>query len=266
MSDTLKSALSQRPRLQLQNDAMLFETFKLNSLWGFIAAALLTASICLSERFFTFFMGNRFHVSAHSPKTVALRKTSLYALVTTLRLSYMLISMSLHVGLIAIIVISLSIGQFYIEYKEASVSDVHSSGVTGSLSSKISPYSPIPNQAEVSPRRRYHRKLSTDDVELAITPSTSRSDVAISWTKPSYRSSRDQARKIMQGTSSNSTLRNHQRNGSSSSARGAGFNRGVYIHARQSSNPQNGLTHSNSARKALFHIGSADDEKSTDTD
>jgi len=145
-------------------------------------------------------------------------------------------------SLIAIIVLSLSIGQLCIEYYEASAMDPHHRPANP-LSSKASPYSPIPTQPMSPPYRKPYTMCSTDDVELAVTPSTSRSDVATSWPKPSFRNSRDQAKRTGLGSASSSTLRNHQRNCSSSSVRGPGFSRPAASHARQSSNHQNGLTH-----------------------
>jgi len=248
-----------------QSEIVLFQTIRLNSLWGFILASVLTATICLLERAFTFLLSERFHPPRSGSRiSTAARKTALYSVVTTLRLLYMLISMSLHAGLIAVIVLSLSLGQFCIECIESSDS-VPSSGrpAESLLYSKDSPYSPLASHYDSSPRHR-----DADDFELARTPS-SRSDVGAPW-KPSRHHKKDSkliARQIMTGSSSSNTLRNHSRQNSYPSARAnaSPLRSGCapYAHARHASG---GLTPTGTARKALFHIGSADDEKSTDSD
>ncbi|KAL4069824.1 hypothetical protein V8B97DRAFT_640014 [Scleroderma yunnanense] len=80
---------------------VLFSSLRLGSLWSFLLSSILVQPRWVSR----------------SRLLCAGWNASLYGLVTLCRLLYMLVAMSYQVGMIAIVVISLSIGQFIIEYR-----------------------------------------------------------------------------------------------------------------------------------------------------
>ncbi|KAI9444634.1 hypothetical protein H4582DRAFT_832619 [Lactarius indigo] len=100
---------------------VLFPGLRLKSLGAFICAAFLAAALCLLERSLTFALSRHwspFRAVRQSRTRRALWRSGLYAVATLLRLLYMLLSMTFHVWLILIIVLSLAAGQFFIEYFE----------------------------------------------------------------------------------------------------------------------------------------------------
>ncbi|KAI0308359.1 hypothetical protein B0F90DRAFT_162270 [Multifurca ochricompacta] len=100
---------------------VLFAGLRLTSFGTFISAAILSAAICLIERLLTFALSRNwapFRVFRQSRVHNALWRAGLYAAATLLRLLYMLLSMTFHVWLILIIVLSLAAGQFIIDYFE----------------------------------------------------------------------------------------------------------------------------------------------------
>lgn len=102
---------------------VLFPSLRLTSLGAFVCAALLAAALCLLERLLTFALSRHwlpFHAVRKSRSRRALWRAGLYAVATLLRLLYMLLSMTFHVWLILTIVLSLAVGQFFIEYYEQS--------------------------------------------------------------------------------------------------------------------------------------------------
>ncbi|KAL4070722.1 hypothetical protein J3A83DRAFT_3254403 [Scleroderma citrinum] len=98
---------------------VLFSSLRLGSLWSFLLSSILVGVICLLERFLTALSGEKVQPRwvSRSRLLCAGWNASLYGLVTLCRLLYMLVAMSYQVGMIAIVVISLSIGQFIIEYR-----------------------------------------------------------------------------------------------------------------------------------------------------
>ncbi|KIO24606.1 hypothetical protein M407DRAFT_26034 [Tulasnella calospora MUT 4182] len=113
-------------------DTLLFGGLQLTSWTSFIVGILLTSTICLFERFITLLLSSktlpaRCRIDG-CPFRTALLRTSLYALATLLRLAYMLLSMTMHIGIILTIVFSLSVGQFCIEYRQASPSSASGGG------------------------------------------------------------------------------------------------------------------------------------------
>jgi len=99
----------------------LFPGLRLTSLGTFITAAALALLICLAERALTFALSRHWvpiRAIRQSCAHTALWRAGLYALVTLLRLLYMLLSMTNHAWLILVIVLSLAAGQFFIEYYE----------------------------------------------------------------------------------------------------------------------------------------------------
>jgi len=110
---------------------ILFPSVRLTSFGTFVSAAALSATICLTERSLTFALSRHwipFRTIRHSRVHSALWRAALYALATLLRLLYMLLSMTFHVWLILIIVLSLALGQFFIEFYEHAHSPDHRNG------------------------------------------------------------------------------------------------------------------------------------------
>ncbi|KAG9010535.1 hypothetical protein FRB90_007780 [Tulasnella sp. 427] len=151
-----------------QEETLLFGGLQLTSWSSFIVGILLTSTICLLERFITLLLSSktlpaRCKIDGH-PLRVALLRTGLYAVATLLRLAYMLLSMTLHLGIILTIVVSLSIGQFCIEYRQACPSS--SSGASGNRSGY---YTPLPvyassNDVESGSRQSFRHSNSGHDL------------------------------------------------------------------------------------------------------
>ncbi|KAI0066496.1 hypothetical protein BV25DRAFT_1796898 [Artomyces pyxidatus] len=140
---------------------VLFTGLRLTSLGSFLSAAVLTIILCSAERrALTFALArqwNPWRVIRRSRLRTALWRTGLYWVVTLLRLLYMLISMTFHVWLIAVIVTSLSVGQFIIECLD----QPHSPGVRDSYrlhEPLLSPTSPIPSDKPYTARPRAKSK------------------------------------------------------------------------------------------------------------
>ncbi|KAJ8518779.1 hypothetical protein ONZ45_g4211 [Pleurotus djamor] len=97
---------------------ILLPSVQLNSLPGFLLGSLLTIAVCLTERLLTFAGEKQWvpsKVKASRFKFAAWKALS-YWIVTFLRLMYMLIAMSLHLGIIVVIVTTLATAQFFIEF------------------------------------------------------------------------------------------------------------------------------------------------------
>ncbi|KAI6135507.1 hypothetical protein EDD17DRAFT_685688 [Pisolithus thermaeus] len=97
---------------------VLFHSLRVDSFWTFFLSSVLVAVICLVERFLTAFSSKKFRPRWASRSQVACASwdASLYGLVTLFRVLYMLVIMSYQAGIIAVAVISLSVGQFLVEY------------------------------------------------------------------------------------------------------------------------------------------------------
>lgn len=100
--------------------AFMFRSLRITSWPTFVAACLITAAICLSERYLTYLMSTKWTpFGKKSPVAVSLFRSAMYWIVTMERLMYMLIAMSFHAGLILVVVTSLTFGQFFVELQEA---------------------------------------------------------------------------------------------------------------------------------------------------
>jgi len=97
---------------------VLFSGLRLDGPRQFAVASVLVATVCLSERLLTHLLYVRWEpLGVNSGRvTRASWRTMLYWSVMLSRVTYMLISMTFNIGLILVIVTSLSIGQFLIEY------------------------------------------------------------------------------------------------------------------------------------------------------
>jgi len=96
---------------------VLFSFIQLDSSWGFVFGAILTAAICASERLLAYAFEHQWGPGRirRSRFSNALWRTGMYWILSSLRLAYMLIAMTMHAGLILIAVTTLALGQFFIE-------------------------------------------------------------------------------------------------------------------------------------------------------
>jgi len=100
---------------------VLFENLRLESFWGFFVGAILTSALCLTERLLTFAVSNHWCPSPSIKSSKwrnALWRSGLYWIATLIRLLYMLIAMSYHIGLIIVTATALTAGQFIIELRD----------------------------------------------------------------------------------------------------------------------------------------------------
>ncbi|KAJ7608650.1 copper transporter [Roridomyces roridus] len=108
-------------------DHVLFSSIHVDSLGGFLLGALLTSLVCALERLLTF--ASEHHWSpgwvARSRGANALWRSGMYSVVVSLRLAYMLIAMSMHAGLLLVLVATLGICQFFIELRTPHRRDLH---------------------------------------------------------------------------------------------------------------------------------------------
>lgn len=104
--------------VSFSGEHVLFHSLRLDSFWTFCLGSILVVVICLVERFLTAFSNKiaRPRWASRSRLTCAGWDAALYGLVTLFRVLYMLIIMSYQAGIITVAVISLSIGQFFVEY------------------------------------------------------------------------------------------------------------------------------------------------------
>jgi len=80
-------------------------------------ASLVAFIICISERLLSFAIDTEWepHSLKLSRRLLALWRAWIYSIVTSLRLCYMLVAMTFHIGLLLVIVVTLSSAQFFIE-------------------------------------------------------------------------------------------------------------------------------------------------------
>ncbi|KAF9486479.1 copper transporter [Pholiota conissans] len=99
---------------------ILLPSLVLHSLGTFLAACIIIVFVCVLERLFTFLLNKEWAPRrlGRSRLPIALWRTGLYSVATFLRLCYMLVAMSCHLGLIFAIVITLSTAQFVIELQK----------------------------------------------------------------------------------------------------------------------------------------------------
>ncbi|TFK41878.1 hypothetical protein BDQ12DRAFT_344067 [Crucibulum laeve] len=104
------------------NEHVLLSAVRLSSFPSFLAAAFLVIFVCLTERLASHALncqlGPRF--IQRSRWSWALWRSGLYWVVTFLRLCYMLAAMTFHLGLLLIIVTTLSVSQLVVELRSSS--------------------------------------------------------------------------------------------------------------------------------------------------
>lgn len=196
---TEQSSFNYGLHFAFQSDMVLFNNLVLSSWPEFWVTAAITCAICLLERLITMILASkaRWSRADSSPAAVVLWRTTLYAVVTTLRLMYMLISMTLHLGLIAVMVGSLAVGQMYIEYREVAASTGFSNN--SPIRAKASGYSPIsPNP--LNHHHHHHHPATYSEYDLEMANASFSSSPPPSTSSTAYDSgSRDKARQIMSG-------------------------------------------------------------------
>jgi len=149
-----------------RDEHVLFSSIVLHSTLSFLSVCLLIALICLLERFLTFSLDKQWAPQALnlSFARLALWRTGLYSVVTFLRLCYMFIAMTFHVGLVLVIVASLSVGQLAIELHN--IPKHHSfSRVEGDISRPLLP------QERVYHKTRPRSRSKPDDIFIHPTQS-----------------------------------------------------------------------------------------------
>ncbi|KAJ7665655.1 hypothetical protein B0H17DRAFT_288312 [Mycena rosella] len=103
----------------LKGTHVLFPFIYLESPGGFVLGSLLTVGLCASERLLGFAYEQHWGPAwvRRSRGANALWRAGMYWVLALLRLAYMLIAMTMHVGLILIAVTTLAAGQFFIELR-----------------------------------------------------------------------------------------------------------------------------------------------------
>ncbi|CAA7264817.1 unnamed protein product [Cyclocybe aegerita] len=121
-----------------QNEHVLFPFIVLRSASSFVVACIVVMLICLSERFISFALDKQWSPNTFrlSRMRIAVWRTGLYSCVTFLRLCYMLVAMSFHMGLIFTIVATLSIAQFFVELRNLPKSSSSGRGLIHKASSQ----------------------------------------------------------------------------------------------------------------------------------
>jgi len=274
MSEQAPARISQGLHFSFQGDVLLFGSLKLIGIANFCMAVVIVFAVCLLERYITLLlMLRRFPKRWQSditPTRAAIWRGGLYGGAVTLRLLYMLLSMSLHVGIIATIVLSLTFGQLVIEYHL----EAHKLlGASSAVGNKDAEYAPIPMYTPHSADR--FPGPPEDDLESA--PSYSGSHI--------WAGSRDKARQIMLGPTtaaapptspetqiqfagretSASRLTSGNLHGRQLSANS--FRRGGSFNTVQGLRRGNSITSTGSVgRRPLFQIGSGDEHTTSDSD
>jgi len=153
----------------LTGDHVLISFVRLDSFSGFFFGALLTSLICALERLLTF--ASERHWSplwiARSRGANALWRAGMYWVVVSLRLAYMLIAMTMHTGLLLVLVTTLAVGQFFIElWTPPQHRDLHNYSPV----SEEAPLYTLPSCEDVSP---FQRPRSKSKPEIFIHPTQS---------------------------------------------------------------------------------------------
>ncbi|RUS35457.1 hypothetical protein BC938DRAFT_483169 [Jimgerdemannia flammicorona] len=105
---------------------VLFEAFEVTSTGILIAAYVAVAILCWIERGLSYYMDSISYEGYGMARGAGTRfgrvvlKTVLYGIVTTLRLFYMLVTMTCHTGLFIVVVMGLTTGQLVLEFLKSS--------------------------------------------------------------------------------------------------------------------------------------------------
>jgi len=98
-------------------EGVLLPSIRLNNFGGFLVASALAVAICLVERLITFSLEKHWTpgFAKGSRWKDAAWRTYAYWIATILRLCYMLITMTFHLGLLLVVATTLALAQFFIE-------------------------------------------------------------------------------------------------------------------------------------------------------
>ncbi|KAJ7157274.1 copper transporter [Mycena filopes] len=98
---------------------VLLSFIQLSSFGGFLAGALLTVGVCAAERVLGYAYEHHWGPASirRSRGGNALWRAGMYWVLASLRLAYMLIAMTMNIGLILVAVTTLALGQFFIELR-----------------------------------------------------------------------------------------------------------------------------------------------------
>ncbi|RIA86421.1 hypothetical protein C1645_878667 [Glomus cerebriforme] len=125
MSETIpghtSSAHFDHNKLYLSSDlskvVTFFSDFQVNSIFLFVLASFFVTFLCWSERFLNYYYHKKLNYDQKQKRfKLIVMKTLSYGLLTTLRLFYMLIIMSMNSQIFIIVVTSLTTGQLIVEY------------------------------------------------------------------------------------------------------------------------------------------------------
>ncbi|KAG9126154.1 hypothetical protein FRC07_004673 [Ceratobasidium sp. 392] len=161
--------------------SFMIPSLRITSWPTFFVACLITAAICLTERYLTYLISTKWTpIKRRGPLALSLWRSAMYWIVTLERLIYMLIAMTFHAGLILVIVTSLSVGQFFIEFQELKES-------SGSSSSEMEndPYTDPPSS--LFPFTPAHSSQSDPSKFRAPLPNRSNSPLDPELLSPTYR-------------------------------------------------------------------------------
>jgi len=101
---------------------VLLYPIKLDSYWSFFFGSILIASICFVERFITFALDKRWKPITHPRRSRwknVLSRSIMFWIASMLRLFYMLVAMTFHLGLIMVVATCLSIAYLVTELSES---------------------------------------------------------------------------------------------------------------------------------------------------
>jgi len=117
-----------------RGEHVLIPSLRLHSFATFLIASIFTIGVCIAERCVTRLLEKRWNPFARCSQwqKVAWR-AALYWLAVFMRLNYMLIAMTFHLGLILVIVTTLAIAQFFIDFSWRPRTDLDHIGSQGSL-------------------------------------------------------------------------------------------------------------------------------------
>jgi len=107
--------------ISLDGGIFLFPFLRISSPASFLLASTFSALVCWLERLLTYLHGRGYVPLAFERMGrtgVAGWRAGMYGVLTFLRLLYMLIAMTFHLGLLFVVVLALSVSQFVIEYGE----------------------------------------------------------------------------------------------------------------------------------------------------
>ncbi|KAJ7762316.1 copper transporter [Mycena maculata] len=158
----------------LSGGHVLFSFIQLDSFGSFFLGAVLTSIVCALERLLTFASERHWGPASiqRSRGANALWRSGMYSVVVSLRLAYMLIAMTMHAGLILVVITTLAVGQFFIELRSPPRDRDYAPLSEAALYD-------LPSCEDVSSFRRPRSRSKPDDIFIHPTQSSvARADAA----------------------------------------------------------------------------------------